>query len=185
MEHITGKVQEIKRKNDKRIRNVLFFSACVILLGWMALIFWFSAQPVIRSVGMSREVGMTLAGWFVPGFEQWDQGRQMAFAMEIDFGLRKCAHFMEYMILGILWERMLSNWMVKWKQKVSVAVLGCMLFAAGDEFHQLFVEGRSCRWQDVCIDTAGALTGILLILWTRYLIRRKKEKKKCAKGTCF
>ena len=36
--------------------------------------------------------------------------------------------------------------------------------ACTDEFHQLFIEGRAGRIQDVCIDTAGATFGILLTL---------------------
>ena len=44
------------------------------------------------------------------------------------------------------------------------------LYAASDEFHQLFVEGRTCAFRDVCIDSAGAAAGILIAS----IIKKKK-----------
>ena len=35
----------------------------------------------------------------------------------------------------------------------------CMAMAAGDEIHQMFVDGRSPQIKDVCIDTCGACAG--------------------------
>ena len=35
------------------------------------------------------------------------------------------------------------------------------LYAATDELHQYFVPGRACMFTDVCIDSFGALLGIL------------------------
>ena len=41
-------------------------------------------------------------------------------------------------------------------------------YAVADEFHQLFVAGRSCEVRDMCIDAAGVLCGVLVIvLWKR------------------
>jgi VanZ family protein len=47
------------------------------------------------------------------------------------------------------------------------SILFSMLYASTDEFHQLFVEGRSGSVRDVMIDTLGATLGILffLCLW--------------------
>ena len=44
----------------------------------------------------------------------------------------------------------------------------CVFYAAGDEFHQSFTEGRGPSPVDVCIDSAGALVMWgLLALWER------------------
>ena len=40
-------------------------------------------------------------------------------------------------------------------------------YAVTDEIHQLFSPGRSCEFRDMCIDCAGVLTGILLIILLR------------------
>ena len=44
----------------------------------------------------------------------------------------------------------------------SASLIFCLFFAAGDEFHQLFVPGRSGSAADVLIDMCGAFIGILL-----------------------
>ncbi len=48
------------------------------------------------------------------------------------------------------------------------------LYACTDELHQVFVSGRAGMWQDVCIDSSGVLTAVLLTaLW---LHRRGKRR---------
>lgn len=158
-------------------KKVSFFAACGILL-WLILIFWFSAQPVEQSVGLSRRVGTVLARWFEPGFSDWSAKRQEAFVLGIDFAIRKTAHFLEYMILGILLGLVLRGREMSGKAWILAGTALGALLAAGDEFHQLFVEGRTSRWQDVCIDTAGAVLGLcILSLVRRMLSKRKLEKK--------
>lgn len=36
------------------------------------------------------------------------------------------------------------------------------LYAVTDEFHQMFVPGRSCEIRDMCIDSCGVATGVLI-----------------------
>jgi len=49
----------------------------------------------------------------------------------------------------------------------------CAIFAAGDEFHQLFAVSRTAAAQDVLIDVCGAVVGLAIYLtvnrrkWTR------------------
>ena len=52
----------------------------------------------------------------------------------------------------------------------------CILYAASDEFHQLFVPGRAGLITDVCIDSAGALLGILLFLAALRLTSRRAKR---------
>lgn len=56
----------------------------------------------------------------------------------------------------------------------------CILYAASDEFHQLFVPGRAGLVTDVCIDSAGALLGILLFLAALHLTSRHAKRKQGA-----
>ena len=55
-------------------------------------------------------------------------------------------------------------------------------YAVLGEFHQLFVPGRSCQFRDVCIDSAGILTGIVLFSLIKHQIAKYNEKKKVAKN---
>lgn len=73
--------------------------------------------------------------------------------------IRKIAHFLEFAALGAL----LSNalYFTYEKHKPFVSFLCGVLYAASDEFHQIFVEGRACRVFDVFIDSLGVISGIV------------------------
>ena len=80
------------------------------------------------------------------------------------FAVRKCAHFTEYLVLGgsamLLFSEMRLSGLIAWAVGAAYAVT--------DEFHQMFVAGRSCEVRDMCIDAAGVLCGVLVIvLWKR------------------
>lgn len=103
-------------------------------------------------------------------------------AYDLVFLVRKTAHFIEYAILGLLFYLNIKNFTsisirIDRPQQTSIfipilAVLASALYACTDEFHQLFVPGRSGQLFDVFVDTLGALTGILLVI----LILKIKSK---------
>ena len=76
--------------------------------------------------------------------------------------LRKIAHVTEYAILGALLTRAV--------RRPGLALALAVAYAASDEVHQLFVEGRHGSPLDILIDTAGALAGVLA--WQRLAARR-------------
>jgi VanZ family protein len=77
-----------------------------------------------------------------------------------DLVLRKLAHLSEYALLGFLLARAV--------RRPAVAVALAAGYAATDEVHQTFVEGRHGAPLDVAIDTVGALVGVLAWLrWSR------------------
>lgn len=80
--------------------------------------------------------------------------------LNIDFQLfhtfiRKCAHFIEYAILGVF-----AGFSFKKEYFWKIFVL-CILVSSADESIQLFVEGRSGQISDVLLDSIGSFTGIL------------------------
>jgi len=66
--------------------------------------------------------------------------------------LRKGTHVTEYAVLGALLLRATGS--------RSVAFTLAVLYAASDEWHQTFVEGRVGAVHDVAIDAVGAAIGI-------------------------
>jgi VanZ family protein len=92
----------------------------------MGLIFLFSAQPSLDS-------GL---GW-------------------IDTAGRKLIHFAEYALLCFLWWRPLRTGMPA-RRAALLALALSSLYAATDELHQSFVDGRHGTPVDWAIDTAGA-----------------------------
>jgi VanZ family protein len=99
----------------------------------MGVIFFFSAQPDLNS-------GLGVA----------------------DTILRKLAHVVEYALLALLWLRALRTRMDA-RRAALVALVITSLYAASDELHQSFVEGRHGSPLDWAIDTAGAATVTLLV----------------------
>ena len=83
--------------------------------------------------------------------------------------LRKFAHFTEFAALG-----MCLAWLHGMLQKGKVRpFFWGVLAAAADETIQRFVPDRGPSIRDVCIDSAGVLTGIIL-LWAGYHFVKKK-----------
>jgi hypothetical protein len=83
---------------------------------------------------------------------------------EMDFFLKKLAHFLEYGLLALLLLRAVRGLRpITWRLIAWTLIL-TVLYAATDEYHQTFVPGREGRWQDVIIDASGALLA-LTIRW--------------------
>ncbi|WP_372791066.1 VanZ family protein [Paraconexibacter sp.] len=79
-----------------------------------------------------------------------------------DLVLRKLAHMTEYGLLWFLWLRALGR-----PARPLAAAAIAIAYAASDEWHQTFVEGRHGTPVDVLIDATGVL--IASALWRRRL----------------
>jgi VanZ family protein len=82
--------------------------------------------------------------------------------------IRKLAHFSEYLVLSVLLYRALRGGR-RWDARAAAIALGvAAVYAVGDEFHQLFVPGRTAAATDCLIDMSGAAAGQgLLAAWRR------------------
>ncbi len=91
--------------------------------------------------------------------------------------IRKLAHFTEFFGLGLelmLFMRLVFG-EIKWKLVINAWTLGtfCALI---DETIQLF-SGRGPQVQDVWLDSAGCLTGVLIMLAGVLFVDKKHKKK--------
>lgn len=134
----------------------------VLTLVWMCVIFAFSARPGELSEKDSGRAGLILGQILIPGFEEWSREEQEAFAEQADYPVRKTAHAAEYAVLGLLVAGAYTGRDMKFWKKVLVPWGAASLYAATDEFHQLFVPGRSGQFSDVVLDSFGVLTGVAL-----------------------
>ena len=66
---------------------------------WMVLIFWFSSQPADDSRQMSLSAGRIACHILIADYDEWPRQQQESFAEQIDYIVRKAAHFTEYAIL--------------------------------------------------------------------------------------
>jgi VanZ family protein len=57
------------------------------------------------------------------------------------------------------------SWTPRW---ATIAVLGTVIVASLDEWHQSFIPSRTGRWQDVVLDScAGVGAQILIVIWQK------------------
>jgi VanZ family protein len=84
----------------------------------------------------------------------------------IDLIGRKLIHFAEYALLCFLWWRALVT-VTSPSRAALLAFLLASGYAATDEYHQTFVEGRHGSPLDWAIDSAGAATAALRLRTAR------------------
>lgn len=101
----------------------------------------------------------------------------------MEFILRKLAHFTEYFLLSLC---LLKALRYTTRLSVAYAVLVTILIAAGyavtDEIHQLFAVNRGSRPQDVILDTAGALAGMLTYMALAGWKKRRHSESRMTEG---
>ncbi len=90
------------------------------------------------------------------------------FPNQWDFISRKIAHMAEYGILTFLFFRAVAI-NLSFRRSIAYSALFSITYALTDEYHQLFVFGRSGSLTDVFIDTLG-------IFFTTILIYKKRIK---------
>lgn len=140
-------------------------------IGWMSLIFILSHQPASVSSGLSSGITEFLLGAISDILPVSD-----ARVEEFHTLVRKNAHFIAYLVLGVLLVNALGRWgRLEWRTLVAAFTIA-VLYAASDEFHQLFIEGRSGEARDVLIDSAGAAAGLAICWLIDYLLRKRKLK---------
>ncbi|MDN7226354.1 VanZ family protein [Planococcus sp. N064] len=143
----------------------------IVVVLWMALIFSLSHQPASKSSEMSTgitEMIVVAAEQVVPGIaENFGQ---------LEHIVRKNAHFFIYLILGVLAIHAFSKSGLRSFRGFGLSVVLCVLYAISDEFHQLFVDGRSGELRDVFIDSSGAIVGIAMYKITENLLKRNSQK---------
>lgn len=80
------------------------------------------------------------------------------------FVVRKCAHFSEYAVLGVMATGLWRSLPTRRRPPAWLMALGISLVPVADECIQLFVPGRTGALRDVLIDLSGAATGLLCFL---------------------
>lgn len=129
----------------------------LIVVAWMLVIFGASSD-----MGASRNTSR-----FIGPIVRWLYPEITASGLEkVVFLIRKTAHVTEYAILSILIWRALSTPRSESHQRLwnwraaGLAWAAASAYAASDEIHQMFVPSRTGHWQDVALDSCGALLGV-------------------------
>lgn len=185
------------------IKNIV---EIILILIWMSIIFIFSSMPseesnekskttiketieIINKAPVSKQnesLSQTESGNIEKGTETIKENKDQTQKEEqliekLNKPLRKCMHATEYLILSILILNWLRNYEIKEWKAVVISIIISFLYACTDEFHQLFVDGRTSQFTDVLIDTFGAILGVAMINVAIRIIGKIKQPKSTKK----
>ena len=151
-----------------------------LILCWMATIFSFSAADGAQSSSFSDKITIRVVHFLESDYEDLNVDAQEKLFNKVSFVVRKTGHFGEYGILAVLWILLLLSFQkirnLKTYIILMIPIMICFVYAATDELHQGFVDGRTPKVLDVMIDTVGGFAGagVILIIWLFF--RRKNEQ---------
>ena len=154
------------KRRKTQIKTIL-----VVLLALLLAFIWLhSMMPAEDSAEESQRVGQ-----FLTPFLELFVGEGNV----TDHLVRKLAHFCEYGALGILAGALLvkkESGIFRW----SYALLCALAVAVIDESIQLLADGRGAQVQDVLLDTAGSLMGLLAVWLIAVLVRWLRHRDRTA-----
>lgn len=145
----------------------------VPMLAVMVIIYWFSAMEGDESTDTSGLFLRAIAK-IAESLSKHELSNDALGAMHLI--IRKCAHFSEYAVLGISAMYALTKLVRSRFLLILFSEIISFLYACTDEWHQYHVPGRYGTFSDVLIDSAGAITGILLAFFVFRGFRKKSLK---------
>lgn len=154
------------KQRKTQIKTIL-----VVLLAFLLAFIWLhSMVPAEDSAEESQRVGQILT----PILELFVGEGNVT-----DHLVRKLAHFCEYGALGVVLGALVlvrRGKLFQW----SYALLCALAVAVIDESIQLLADGRGAQVQDVLLDTAGSLTGLLTVWLIAVLVRWLRHRDRTA-----
>ena len=133
----------------------ILFTILVVI--WCAVIFIFSNMPGNVSNGRSSKVIKKTLNNIT---HKTLKDNKLDILNRV---LRKCMHVTVFCVLGILIILCLNAFGINGLKLPIISIIFAFIYACSDEFHQLFIEGRNCKYTDVLIDTTGASIGVIFI----------------------
>lgn len=167
------------------------WTVCLLLaaiLATMIAIFLLSSESVAESGERSFGVTVQIARILHRNFDSLSNTEQIEIVDGMHRLVRKGAHFTEYALLGgllilVLNEMFLSRtYSARYQLYLAlIAAAFGLSYAIFDEVHQKFVN-RGASPRDVCIDFAGVIFGIGLVIGITHIIRLIRNEKTADKG---
>lgn len=152
----------IQNKNIKYI---------IIIIIWMIIVFMFSMENGNKSANTSKTTTIKIVNIITKNLSITEQEKN-DIVDKLDPIIRKLAHYTLYTIGGILIINYTDKLDIEKRKKIIYAIIIGILYAITDEIHQYFVPSRSGRILDVCIDTAGVITGIVIFIMVKDILNK-------------
>ena len=154
---------------------------CVAL--WMIIIFLFSnmnstssnnkSKKVIdvainQSINVTNSIGVTK--------NYLSQSKKSELVQELNVPLRKGAHSTIYFVLATFLLLALNQSISKRTIIVISTFIISFVYACTDEFHQLYISGRTGQFSDVIIDMFGVIIACIIFIITGFFNKTKVKE---------
>ena len=153
-----------------------------LVILWMGIIFNFSNMDTNESNTKSKDtiekvVDTTIDTSNKIGITKDDVSDDKIedIALILNKPLIKCMHATEYLVLSLLLIMALNVNKKKISHEYLIVIIICFIYACTDEYHQLFINGRTGQFTDVLIDTFGSIVGIIIYNIISKLIYKNKK----------
>lgn len=130
----------------------------LLLLLLMLVIYYLSSQPLEQTHQLSMSIAEKI--YSLQSFFRLEGNPNSISVEKINWILRKLAHFLLFCGMGLVSAFTLDRTRLSWGRITFLTLLICILYAASDELHQMYVLGRTPSLLDVLLDGAGAVVGI-------------------------
>lgn len=161
--------------SKEKLKKLIYLALIII---WMLTVFMFSHQKGEESQKTSNSITKVIVQILTHN-QNITEAEQLALIEKTDYIVRKLAHFSIYLLGGILIYNYIKTFDLKTNKKIIISIMIGVLYATFDEFHQYFVAERSAQILDVCIDSLGIITGVILISLTKKWGEVYYERKGC------
>ncbi len=165
-----------KHQKLKIIVSWIFVAMC------MLLIFYLSNQNAPESNASSKGVLSFVVNASIDVFNsELSITERNSIINNINSIARNYMHGIVFLMLGVsMINAMLqSKSKFKYKFKYNISIIGisvavCFIYGIIDEFHQIFVPGRTFQISDLAMDFAGSIIGVAIFAIVNYFVTRGK-----------
>lgn len=173
-------------RKDKLMKNkwLKIIISWLMVIIWMCTIFYLSSMNSYESNQQSKKTITSVIEKTVDTTNKFKitdkhptKKREEVITEKLNKPIRKVAHASVYFVLAIFVMYALKVTSSYFDKKAIITVLItliiCIFYASSDEYHQIFVSGRTGQPIDVIIDTLGSILGIISILGIQKLLKQR------------
>lgn len=151
-------------------RNMILFMAGILFLASIIIFIWYmSSQNGDTSFNESGKVAKFIEKIITREFTV--DKKDYFWKVTLNLLVRKAAHFIVYIAVGAIVCLVLNVLTGRTMLSLVVSPFACLIVSCMDEYHQMFVPGRTMRLFDVAVDSVGAVLGILAVTLFFYVFR--------------
>ena len=142
----------------------------ILIILWAGLIFYASSRNSADSNSNSKRLiynvtkkAITITNKYKLTNISVDDANLKGIVNKFNYPLRKVAHAFVYFVLGILLFLFFKCFNISNNKVFLLVILICFIYSLTDEYHQIYVDGRTAKFIDCLIDTFGTFISCLIL----------------------